>query len=152
MLGLSLARRDAVCGAQHTLCMKRRAWLGLSLLATSASAQDSAPWREALARARMHRDDAVRAGDQPYGAVVVKVGRVVGDGPSRVVTRNDPTAHAEMEAIRDAARRLGTRDLSGCVLVSTSRACGMCESAAAWARIDRMVYGEGTDGGRPAVR
>jgi len=100
----------------------------------------------------MHRDDAVRAGDQAYGAVVVKDGRVVGDGPSRVVARNDPTAHAEMEAIRDAARRLGTRDLSGCVLVSTSRPCGMCESAAAWARIDRMVYGDGTDGGQPSVR
>jgi tRNA(Arg) A34 adenosine deaminase TadA len=57
-----------------------------------------------------------------------------------------------MEALRDAARRLGTRDLSGCVLVSSSRPCGMCESAAAWARIERMVHGEGTDAGAPRVR
>lgn len=59
-------------------------------------------------------------------------------------------AHAEMEAIRDAARRLRTRDLSGCLLVSTSPACRMCEAAAAWASISRMVYGEAlTDAGAP---
>jgi tRNA(Arg) A34 adenosine deaminase TadA len=55
-----------------------------------------------------------------------------------------------MEAIRDAARRLRTRDLSGCVLVSTSRPCRMCEAAAAWAGISRMVYGESlTEAGAP---
>ena len=59
--------------------------------------------------------------------------QIVGEAPSRVVTASDPTAHAEMEAIRDAARRLRSRDLSGCVLVSTSRPCRMCEAAAGWA-------------------
>jgi guanine deaminase len=90
------------------------------------------------------------AGDQAYGAVVVKDGRVVGEGVSAVVTRNDPTAHAEIEALRDASRRLGTTDLSGCELYGTSRACGMCEPAAARARIARMYHGpDGVDAGPP---
>jgi tRNA(Arg) A34 adenosine deaminase TadA len=67
-----------------------------------------------------------------------------------VITATDPTAHAEMEAIRDAARRLRTHDLAGCVLVSTSRPCRMCEAAAGWARISSMVHGEAlTDAGAP---
>jgi len=106
--------------------------------------------REAMRRAEALRDEALRAGDQPFGAVVLRGEQVVGAAPSRVVTANDPTAHAEMEAIRDAARALRTRDLSGCVLVSTSRPCRMCEAAARWAGISRMVYGEElTDAGAP---
>lgn len=96
------------------------------------------------------RDEAVAAGDQAYGAVVLRGDAVVGAAPSRVVTANDPTAHAEMEAIRDAARRLRTRDLSGCTLVSTSSPCRMCEAAAGWAGITRMVHGQAlTDAGPP---
>ena len=95
------------------------------------------------------RDEAVRAGDQPYGAVVVKNGRIIGEAPSRVVTGRDPTAHAEMEAIRDAARKLGTRDLSGCDLYGSSPACRMCEAAAYWAGIARLFHGEEAAGGRP---
>ena len=95
-----------------------------------------------MRRAEALRDEALRAGDQPYGAVVLRGEMIVGAAPSRVVTATDPTAHAEMEAIRDATRRLRTRDLSGCVLVSTSRPCRMCEAAASWAGISRMVYGE----------
>jgi tRNA(Arg) A34 adenosine deaminase TadA len=93
---------------------------------------------------------AVETGDQPYGAVVVKDGRVVGEGPSRVVVSHDPTAHTEIEAIRDAAKRLGTRDLSGCVIYATSRPCGMCEAAGYWARLGRIYFSEAmTDGGPP---
>lgn len=106
---------------------------------------------QAMARARELRELAQRSGDQPYGAVVWRDGAVVGESPSRVVVHNDPTAHAEIEAIRDAAKRLGSRDLSGCVLVSTSRPCRMCEAAAGWARIERMVHGDAlTDAGRPS--
>ena len=92
-------------------------------------------------QAQRMKQQAVRAGDQAYGAIVVKDGVVVGLGPSRVIIRQDPTAHAEMEAIRDAAKRLGTRDLSGCMLYSTSRPCRMCEAAAYWANISRMYFG-----------
>jgi tRNA(adenine34) deaminase len=89
-------------------------------------------------------------GDQPYGAVLVLDGTVVGDGPSRVVLRNDPTAHAEREAIRDAQRRLGRTNLAGSVLYSTSRPCLQCERAAAEAQVARMIFGaELNDAGRP---
>lgn len=97
--------------------------------------------RSFMDRAEAMRDRAVADGDQSYGAVVVRRGRLVGLGPSRVVTSADPTAHAEMEAIRDAACRLGTADLTGCVLYATSRPCPMCETAAVFARITRIVVG-----------
>jgi tRNA(Arg) A34 adenosine deaminase TadA len=80
-------------------------------------------------------------GDQPYGAVLVAGGAVIGNGPSRVVKLGDPTAHAEREAIRDAQRRLGRASLAGSVLYSTSRPCRACESAAAEAEVARMFYG-----------
>ena len=122
------------------------AWPGWAV----AAAAPTTPLHDAMRRAEALRDEAVRAGDQAFGAVVMREAEIVGAAPSRVVTATDPTAHAEMEAIRDAARRLGTRDLSGCVLVSTSRACRMCEAAAAWAGISRMVYGAAlTEAGAP---
>ena len=89
-------------------------------------------------------------GDQPYGAVLVLDGRIVGEGPSRVVRHADPGAHAEREAIRDAQRRLGRQQLPGSVLYSTSRPCRVCEAAAAAAKVSRMVYGEAlADAGPP---
>ncbi len=106
-----------------------------------------------MRHAQKMKDLAVEAGDQPYGAVVVKNGHVVGEGPSRVVTCQDPTAHAEMEAIRDAARCLGTRDLSGCVLYATSRPCLMCQTASYWANLSRIYSGASmSDGGAPQYR
>lgn len=107
--------------------------------------------REAFVqRALEMRRIAIETGDQPFGAVVVKDGRIVGEAPSRVIVNGDPTAHAEMEAIRDAARRLGMRDLSGCEMYSSSRPCRMCEPAAYWANISRLYYGSPvTDGGAP---
>ncbi|RYF29113.1 MAG: nucleoside deaminase, partial [Comamonadaceae bacterium] len=80
-------------------------------------------------------------GDQPYGAVVVLDQALVGQGPSRVVKNNNPDAHAEREAIRDAQRKLGRQRLPGAVLYSTSRPCGLCEAAAAQAGIARMYFG-----------
>jgi tRNA(Arg) A34 adenosine deaminase TadA len=92
----------------------------------------------------------VAAGDQPYGAVVVRRGRIVGLGPSRIVTNADPTAHAELEAIRDAVARLPRGDLAGCVLYATSQPCAMCETAASFAGVSRMVVGSVlANAGRP---
>ncbi len=106
-----------------------------------------------MAKADELRREAVAAGDQSYGAVVVKDGKIVGFGPSRVVTKGDPTAHAEMEAIRDAAARLKSQDLSGCIMLSTSKPCPMCETAASWARLDELIYTSAlTSGGRPGYR
>jgi tRNA(Arg) A34 adenosine deaminase TadA len=119
-----------------------------------AQAQSTATVRESLmAQAFAMRQRAIDSGDQPYGAVVAKDGRVVGEGVSAVRTANDSTAHAEMQAIRDAMRRLGTADLSGCELYGTSRACPMCEAAAARARIARMYHGTPVvDDGPPESR
>lgn len=95
---------------------------------------------------------ALESGDQGYGAVVVRDGLIVGQSPSHVVAHRDPTAHAEMEAIRDAARRLASRDLSGCTLFSSSPPCPMCEAAAYWAGVKRLVYGSAAqDGGSPRL-
>ena len=89
-------------------------------------------------------------GDQPYGAVLVLDGRIVGEGPSRVIQRSDPDAHAEREAIRDARARLGRDRLDGSVLYSTSRPCSLCERAAAAAGVARMIHGRPpVDAGRP---
>jgi tRNA(Arg) A34 adenosine deaminase TadA len=91
-------------------------------------------------------------GDQPYGAVLVKHGAVIGEGPSRVVRNRDQSAHAEREALRDAQRRLGTESLHGSVLYSTSRPCSLCEAAAARAGVRRMYFGpQLADAGAPAA-
>ena len=135
----------------HTPGVRRRSCLVATLFwnALPAPAAD-ASLRDAMRRAEALRDEALRAGDEPFGAVVLRGESIVGAAPSRVVIATDPTAHAEMEAMRDAARRLRTRDLSGCVLLSTSRPCRMCEAAAGWAGISRMVHGEAlTDAGAP---
>lgn len=105
------------------------------------------------ARALALRDEAIRRGDQPYGAVVVHKGAIVGEGVSAVITDRDPTAHAEMVALRAAARRLASRDLGECLLFGSSRACPMCEAAAYWANIGRMFHGsEAVDAGPPRLR
>ena len=89
-------------------------------------------------------------GDQPYGAVLVLDGKLVGEAPSRVINNQNPDAHAEREAIHDAQRRLGRTDLSGAVLYSTSRPCSLCEAAAAQAAVSRMYFGSPlADGGAP---
>lgn len=94
-----------------------------------------------MERAFAMRELARQSGDQLYGAIVVKDGIIVGHGPSRVTTNHDPTAHGEMEALRDAGRRLGTNDLSGCEIYTTAKPCPMCETACYWARVSVIYYG-----------
>jgi tRNA(Arg) A34 adenosine deaminase TadA len=76
----------------------------------------------------------------PFGAVIVKDGRIVGEGWNRVTSTNDPTAHAEVVAIREACRALGTFKLDGAVLYTSCEPCPMCLAATYWARIGRIVY------------
>jgi guanine deaminase len=77
----------------------------------------------------------------PFGALVaLEDGRVVGRGTNRVISEGDPTLHAELVAIREACRTLGTRDLSGTVLYASCEPCPMCFGAAWWARVDRIVH------------
>jgi guanine deaminase len=77
---------------------------------------------------------------RPFAAVIVKEGQIVGEGRSQQNALNDPTAHGEIVAIRDACRRLGTTDLSGCELYTTCEPCLMCASAIWWAKISKMYY------------
>lgn len=87
-------------------------------------------------------DEGVRAGrGGPFGCVVVRQGRVVGTGNNRVTSTNDPTAHAEVTAIRDACAKLGTFQLTDCVLYTSCEPCPMCLSAIYWARIPTVYYG-----------
>lgn len=83
----------------------------------------------------------VAEGGGPFGAVVAKDGEVVATGVNRVTSDHDPTAHAEVNAIRAAAKKLGTFDLSGCEIYTSCEPCPMCLGAIYWARLDRMFYG-----------
>jgi guanine deaminase len=76
----------------------------------------------------------------PFGAVVVKDGEIIGEGANLVTSGNDPTAHAEVNAIREACRRLGTFDLNGCELFASCEPCPMCLGAIYWSRLDRLVF------------
>lgn len=93
--------------------------------------------REALALARR----AAEAGEVPVGAVVVKDGTVVGRGHNQPVSGRDPTAHAEVMALRDAAQRVGNYRLADCDLYVTLEPCAMCAGAIMHARISRVIYG-----------
>jgi len=93
--------------------------------------------REALALA----EQAAAAGEVPVGAVVVRDGRVIGRGSNRPISSRDPTAHAEIVALREAAAHLGNYRLPGCELYVTLEPCAMCVGAMVHARIGRVVYG-----------
>lgn len=105
-----------------------------------------------IKRAFEMRDRAIELGDQAYGAAIVMADQIIGQSWSRVLIDKDPTAHAEVCAIRDACRRQGTRRLSGALLYSSSQPCPMCNAAAHWAGISRLIYGaDGRDGGAPSL-
>jgi tRNA(Arg) A34 adenosine deaminase TadA len=77
----------------------------------------------------------------PFGAVVVKNGKIVGEGWNKVTSTNDPTAHAEVEAIRDACKNLGAFELKDCELYTSCEPCPMCLAATYWARIGAIYFG-----------
>ena len=77
----------------------------------------------------------------PFGACVVKDGKIIGRGSNHVLANNDPTAHAEVMAIRDACNNINSYDLSGCVLYTSCYPCPMCISAIIWSNITKIYYG-----------
>ncbi|MGH9480880.1 MAG: nucleoside deaminase [Terriglobales bacterium] len=93
--------------------------------------------RTALAAARA----GIAAGQSPFGCTIVQGGELIASAHNQVWAAGDPTAHAEIEAIRTAARKLGAIALSGCVLYTTCEPCPMCMAAIHWARIERVVFG-----------
>jgi tRNA(Arg) A34 adenosine deaminase TadA len=91
----------------------------------------------AIAKAR----EGIAAGQTPFGAIIVRDGQVVAASHNTVWRDRDPTAHAEVNCIRGAAKALAVIDLSGCAMYSTCEPCPMCLAALHWAKIDRVVYG-----------
>lgn len=85
--------------------------------------------------------DNVKNGGGPFGAVIARNGEVVSTGVNRVTPNNDPTAHAEVMAIRAACTKLGTFDLDGCVIYTSCEPCPMCLGAIYWAHIEKIYYG-----------
>ncbi len=83
----------------------------------------------------------IERGGGPFGAVIVRDGEVISTGTNRVVPNNDPTAHAEVMAIRSACQRLGDFKLEGCTVYSSCEPCPMCLSALYWAGVKRICYG-----------
>lgn len=106
------------------------------------SVDSSQQQREFMARAIALSQQGMRSNQGgPFGAVIVKDGEIIGEGHNQVTTTNDPTAHAEVVAIRQACANLNSFQLDGCELYTSCEPCPMCLGAIYWARIDRMFYG-----------
>jgi tRNA(adenine34) deaminase len=103
---------------------------------TVVAITDHEAMQAALAEARL----AAEAGEVPIGAVVVYQGKIIGQGQNSLLRNLDPTAHAEIIAMRDAAKALGNYRLIGCTLYVTLEPCAMCAGAMIHARLDRIVY------------
>ena len=99
--------------------------------------KDKEYMREAIRLA----DESVKNGGGPFGAVIVKDGEIVAGSANSVTRDNDPTAHAEVNTIRQACKKLGTFDLSDCVIYTSCEPCPMCLGAIYWARIKKVYYG-----------
>lgn len=97
--------------------------------------------RRAIALAERNID----AGGGPFGAVIVKDGQVIAEAANQVTVDNDPTAHAEIVAIREAGRKLKDYDLTGCVIYTSCEPCPMCLGAIYWARISAVWYASGRE-------
>ena len=84
--------------------------------------------------------ESINSGGGPFGSVIVKDGKIISEGMNRVTVNNDPTAHGEITAIREACKKLNTFDLSGYELYSNCEPCPMCLSAIYWSHIDKVYY------------
>ncbi len=127
----------AVVGAAVVaLCLRKRQRRTLAEK-RDFSADDAKYMRMAIGIAEENVDN----GGGPFGAVIVRQGEVVSTGANRVTANCDPTAHAEVSAIRAACQKLGTFKLDGCTVYSSCEPCPMCLSALYWAGVERICYG-----------
>ncbi len=97
-------------------------------------------YKEYMARAIQLATNNVDKGGGPFGAVVVKNGEIIAESANSVTNDNDPTAHAEINAIRKACEQLSTYDLTGCAIFSSCEPCPMCLGAIYWARLDELNF------------
>lgn len=96
--------------------------------------------RELMKRAIELSEESVRTGGGPFGAVISRNGEIIAEASNSVTIDHDPTAHAEVSAIRKAAKALGTYDLSGCEIFTSCEPCPMCLGAIYWAHLDKIYY------------
>lgn len=117
--------------------------LGIALLLPQAACAESAHTDADYMKIAIDeaRDGISHGHGGPFGTVIVKDGKIVGQGHNMVLANNDSTAHGEITAIRNAEKDLGTYDLSGCVLYTTGEPCPMCLAACMWANIEHVYYG-----------
>ena len=93
--------------------------------------------REAI---RLSRENMLQGQGGPFGAVIVRGNEIIGRGWNQVLVNKDPTAHAEVQAIRDACKNVGDFNLNGCILYTSCEPCPMCLAASYWARVDKMYF------------
>ena len=96
--------------------------------------------KDLMRRAIRLSDESVERGGGPFGAVIARDGEIVAEGSNSVTLNCDPTAHAEVTAIRNATKKLGTFDLSGCEIFTSCEPCPMCLGAIYWAHLDKIYY------------
>ncbi len=94
-----------------------------------------------MTRAITLAENNIKKGGGPFGAVIVKDNKIIAEGYNQVTNNNDPTAHAEVTAIREASKILETFDLSGCTIYTSCEPCPMCLGAIYWAKLDKIYYG-----------
>ena len=97
--------------------------------------------KEFMRRAILLSEKNIETGGGPFGAVIAKEGKIIGEGWNKVTSTNDPTAHAEVEAIREACKNLNHFDLTGAEIYTSCEPCPMCLSAIYWARLSKIYYG-----------
>ena len=95
---------------------------------------------ELMRRAIELSENSVRNGGGPFGAVIAKDGEIIAEGSNKVTINNDPTAHAEVRAIRNACKILNTFELANCVIYTSCEPCPMCLGAIYWARLSKIFY------------
>ena len=96
---------------------------------------------ELMMRACQLAEESVRQGGGPFGAVIARNGEIIAEGSNCVTIHHDPTAHAEVTAIRKATQALATHNLSGCEIYTSCEPCPMCLGAIYWAHLDKIYYG-----------
>jgi len=123
--------------------LKQLALAVLALLAASACGDknDTMTKEELMGKAIVLSEENVSNGGGPFGAVIARNGKIVATGVNRVTANNDPTAHAEVSAIRAACEKLNTFNLSGCEIYTSCEPCPMCLGAIYWAHIDKIYFG-----------
>lgn len=142
LTGCSSTEQNQSAGEQQNTSQSQTANQNASGNTNNNEGNDMQPSSDFMQVAIDEAYQGIQAGDGgPFGSVIVKNGKIVGQGHNQVLAENDPTCHGEMEAIRDACKNLGTHDLTGCELYTTAEPCPMCLGAILWSNMSQVYYG-----------